>query len=293
MSQLLLCGDMPEIRSLTAPLIERLNIEVETLDSLDGIDTEQLPEPADQFVEQAASMRMASAIAAEPPPVNLLPVEVTATRAARAAQMVFALGTAAAVAFGAFLYQGAVTRTERIEQQVAALRGQIAAIQPRVRAVEPSRAGSVVETAQQSALDAFDTQGPRVGRVLETLSNANPRSVHITSDGSQWRVSVRAANRSGVETTAECSIPQMRILRLPLVLAMVAPLVIFGFIYVLAVKPNRAAEQAARARAASLARRVLRARVVAGLAPAVAALAQREFEELAPAAVQRTGRQGL
>ena len=37
-SQVLLCGDMPEIRSLTAPLIERLNIEVETLDTLEGID---------------------------------------------------------------------------------------------------------------------------------------------------------------------------------------------------------------------------------------------------------------
>src|SRR5207253_3163853 len=60
-SQVLLCGDMPEIRLLTAPLIERLNIEVETLDSLDGIDTGELPEPADQFAEQVASLRLATA----------------------------------------------------------------------------------------------------------------------------------------------------------------------------------------------------------------------------------------
>ena len=50
-SQVLLCGDMPEIRSLTAPLIERLNIEVETLDTLDGIDTGHLPEG---FAERAS-----------------------------------------------------------------------------------------------------------------------------------------------------------------------------------------------------------------------------------------------
>jgi hypothetical protein len=100
-SQVLLCGEMPGIRSLTAPLIERLNIEVETLDSLDGIDTSHLPEPADQFVEQVASMRLATAVAAEPPPVNLLPLDVNATRVNRAGQLIFALVSAAAVAFGA------------------------------------------------------------------------------------------------------------------------------------------------------------------------------------------------
>ena len=42
-SQVLLCGDMPEVRSLTAPLIERLNIEVETLDTLEGIDAHTFP----------------------------------------------------------------------------------------------------------------------------------------------------------------------------------------------------------------------------------------------------------
>ena len=95
-SQVLLCGDMPEIRSLTAPLIERLNIEVETLDTLDGIDAAAgLPEPADRFTDQVASLRLASAIAAEPPPVNLLPVEITAERASRTGRYLFAAGTAA------------------------------------------------------------------------------------------------------------------------------------------------------------------------------------------------------
>ena len=79
-SQVLLCGDMPEVRSLTAPLIERLNIEVETLDTLEGIDTAKLPEG---FAERASTLRLASSIAVEPPPVNLLPVEVTASRTSR------------------------------------------------------------------------------------------------------------------------------------------------------------------------------------------------------------------
>ena len=78
-SQVLLCGDMPEIRSLTAPLIERLNIEVETLDTLEGIDVR----PSRGFAERASTLRLASSIAVEPPPVNLLPVEVTASRTNR------------------------------------------------------------------------------------------------------------------------------------------------------------------------------------------------------------------
>ena len=100
-SQVLLCGDMPEVRSLTAPLIERLNIEVETLDTLEGIDAGSLPEG---FAERASTLRLASSIAVEPPPVNLLPVEMTASRTRGSALRVVAVGTAAAVAFGAFLY---------------------------------------------------------------------------------------------------------------------------------------------------------------------------------------------
>jgi Tfp pilus assembly PilM family ATPase len=97
-SQVLLCGDMPEVRQLTAPLIERLNIEVETLDTLEGIDAGSLPEG---FAERASTLRLASSIAVAPPPVNLLPVEVTASQTSL---RVIAVGTAAAVAVGALLY---------------------------------------------------------------------------------------------------------------------------------------------------------------------------------------------
>jgi hypothetical protein len=212
-SQVLLCGEMPGIRSLVAPLIERLNIEVETLDSLDGIDTAHLPEPASQFVEEVASMRLAMAVAAEPPPVNLLPVEETVTQVNRAGQLIFALGSAAAVAFGAFLHQVPATHTHAIELQVAATERQLAAIQPRVRAVELARAHSGLESAQQAALEASDTQGPRMAQILEALSERTARdhaqrSVHVAADGSQWRVSVRAVSPDGVRTTTEYSVPR-------------------------------------------------------------------------------------
>jgi hypothetical protein len=205
----MLCGDMPEIRSLTAPLIERLNIEVETLDSLDGIDMDRLPEPADQFVDQASSMRTASAVSAEPPPVNLLPVKVVATQANHICQILFAVGTAAAIAFGAFLYEAAVTRVTAVERQVAVLERQIA-VQGGTRAVASN---SVAESSRKEALDAFDTQGPRMARILETTANVTSpdvtlRSIRVIPAKSQWHVSVRSVNKAGAEATAEYSVPR-------------------------------------------------------------------------------------
>ena len=67
------CGGHPELRSMTAPLMEQLDIEFEPLDSLFGIDAARLPEPADEFRERGAELRLAWAAAADSPPtINLL-----------------------------------------------------------------------------------------------------------------------------------------------------------------------------------------------------------------------------
>jgi len=77
--RVVLCGGMPNLRALTASVGSALNVPVETLDSLSGIDAEVVPEPADMFRATVAALWPAVAIASqrgEPP--NLLPV---ATRA--------------------------------------------------------------------------------------------------------------------------------------------------------------------------------------------------------------------
>lgn len=53
------CGNLPDLRSLTMPLIEELDVEVETLDSLDGL----LVSPAalDRLTDIAAAIRVACA----------------------------------------------------------------------------------------------------------------------------------------------------------------------------------------------------------------------------------------
>ena len=94
--QVCVCGGLPDLRSMSASLMERLDVEVEPLDSLFGIDAARLPEPADEFRERGAELRLAWAVAADwPPAINLLRArrrQVSKTWLARAAVVA---GTAA------------------------------------------------------------------------------------------------------------------------------------------------------------------------------------------------------
>ena len=52
----ILCGDMPNLRSLTGTLGTSLQVSVQTLDSMVGIDAVALPEPHDRFREEIAAI---------------------------------------------------------------------------------------------------------------------------------------------------------------------------------------------------------------------------------------------
>ena len=95
------CGGHPELRSVTAPLMEQLDVEFEPLDSLFGIDAARLPEPIDAFRERSAELRLAWAAAADSPPtINLLRArnrQASKTLLARAAVLA---GVAAALMLG-------------------------------------------------------------------------------------------------------------------------------------------------------------------------------------------------
>src|SRR5207248_11119540 len=53
------CGNLPDLRSMTMPLIEELDVEVETLDSLEGLGVK--PAAADRLSEMAPTIRIACA----------------------------------------------------------------------------------------------------------------------------------------------------------------------------------------------------------------------------------------
>ena len=191
-----LCGDMPNLRVLTGPLGTALEVPVNTLDSLVGIDALSLPEPAEAFRADVAGFRLAIATGADvKPPANLLPSAIRAARAARA-QMVRLGGAAAAsllLVTAGFLF---VQRSASgYDNQRLVVEQQLATLEPEARRLDELRQAYTMATARRAALGAFDSQGPRLARLLEAISQATPADIVITSivaraDGMFWRATV-------------------------------------------------------------------------------------------------------
>ena len=87
------CGTFPDLRSLTMPLIEELDVEVETLDSLDGLTVK--PSLRERLSELAPTIRIACAGAVARPSRPRLPATARAARWFWAAALVALLALAA------------------------------------------------------------------------------------------------------------------------------------------------------------------------------------------------------
>lgn len=99
LGQIAICGGLPELRSMAAMLVERLDIEVEPLDSLFAIDQTALPGEGGEFRDRIAELRLAWAAAADArPPIDLFragrrrTVRTYVSRAAIAAGVAAGLG---------------------------------------------------------------------------------------------------------------------------------------------------------------------------------------------------------
>ena len=101
LTQVVICGGLPELRTMTVALMERLDVEVETLDSLFGIDAERLPEPSDEFRERVSELRLAWAVAADwNGPINLMRYRLRRNRRAVLARAAVVGGIAAGLGAG-------------------------------------------------------------------------------------------------------------------------------------------------------------------------------------------------
>ncbi|MEW5983919.1 MAG: hypothetical protein AB1806_16320 [Acidobacteriota bacterium] len=197
-SQVLVCGDMPDLRALTGPLMHELNLDVETLDSPDGLDITQLPEPADALRSRLGAVRTAWALAAGgAPTVNLLPREGTTVRRRLTTERQTHLWRAAiAGVVIAVLAWGVVELlTRNTRDRTDSLRRQIATLEPEVQRLDEVRLARATNAARAAALEAFASEGPRLARVLEALGRAAPPEVAITSlkvspGVGAWNVSV-------------------------------------------------------------------------------------------------------
>jgi hypothetical protein len=96
-----ICGAAPDLRSMAISLMERLDVEVEPLDSLFGIDERHLPGDSAEFRERVSALRLAWAAAADPhPPLDLYRLHRRRGRSGRVSHVVVAAGTAAGLLLG-------------------------------------------------------------------------------------------------------------------------------------------------------------------------------------------------
>ena len=152
------CGDLPELRSLTMPLIEELDIEVETLDTLERLD---LDRSADREIltEKASALYLAVAAGVKEPQAQA----VGPTRRWLAAAGVVAV--AAMLLMGGWLTVRSVSHRTPEPARVAA--PPAAARQPQTPAVRPSPAP--VEPAAQT---------PAVSTPAATTGRREPQGQH-------------------------------------------------------------------------------------------------------------------
>lgn len=214
--RVVLCGAMPNLRALTSSISSALNVPVETLDSLSGIDAEAVPEPADTFRATVAALWPAIAIAsgADDQP-NLLPA-VAGARGAMRRKMtsiaaVVVAGILIAIAWYLFARPGQDSRTlelTRLQTQVARLEQEVQRVSPQpsnmpVRPVAPEpgplprtpvvaeRPDLVVSSilySQQRRLAIINGRIVSVGDRIEssTILYIEPRAVTVRfDDGTQ------------------------------------------------------------------------------------------------------------
>jgi hypothetical protein len=96
-AQLFICGDVPDLRALVAPLSSALDLEVQPLDSSDGIDADDLLAQDDDIRDHVGEFRVAwAAVAGAPRSLDFTPAHVVAARVSAQLRRRVALGLAAA-----------------------------------------------------------------------------------------------------------------------------------------------------------------------------------------------------
>jgi Tfp pilus assembly PilM family ATPase len=191
-----LCGDAANLRTLTAPIGTALGVPVQTLDSLTGIDAERVPEPAGVFRAEVASLRMAIAVGAEAAAhANLLPASIREAREARtmATRAVAAFATAVLLTIG---WYALVASSSGGSLEMRELEQRIAVLEPQSASLTGTRRASTMAELRGAALSAFDSQGPRLARLLDLLSQYVSDEIALTAidvqaDGGSWRTTIR------------------------------------------------------------------------------------------------------
>ncbi len=189
-----MCGDLPELRSLTMPLIEELDVEVETLDSTDGLRAAGKV-TAERLRESASAIRLACAAvltSGDDHASTNSPAASPKGEPSRAMRAAAALALIGAFGWGAFLLRSIVAPTPVKlipvpQRSVAAGPSQVpSTIQPKPTAAvsTPGEAHKV-----QAAGSKVDAKTPEAG---DMRSDSTPVST-VLSVRAEPRMSASAA----------------------------------------------------------------------------------------------------
>ena len=182
-SRVFVCGDVPDPRALTAPLMRDVGIDVEILDVDDDLDLSGLPEPSDRFRSRLAAWQTALALAtaAAAPAIRLQSAAAeSSARSARAFRRAFAAAVAAlllvAVGWGllTYLQRGADTEARRLRRTAGVL-------EPEMQRYDEAHRQAALAAARSAAVEAFASQGPRLAQVLAAFSQSAPGDIALTS----------------------------------------------------------------------------------------------------------------
>jgi Tfp pilus assembly PilM family ATPase len=225
-----LCGDAPNVRALTAPVAATLGMPVQTLDSLNGIDPDRVPEPADVFRAEVGALRMAIATGAETvTDANLLPASIREAREARTAMT----RSVAALAAGVLIVTGwyaMVASSSSGSAEARDLERRIAVLEPQSANLTGLRRASTMAALRGAALSAFDSQGPRLARILDLLSHSTSddfalTAIDVHADGGFWRTNIQglAVTRDAADGQSAVNRLLQRLSESPLVGPVVQP----------------------------------------------------------------------
>jgi Tfp pilus assembly PilM family ATPase/outer membrane murein-binding lipoprotein Lpp len=208
--RIVLCGGMPNLRALTSSTSAALNVPVETLDSLSGIDAEAVPEPADTFRATVAALWPAIAIAAQSSDqLNLLATPARVQRETRTRMMRIAAAVVAGVLILSawyFMTRGGkdnrAAEVEQLQQQVARLESEVkreparpvqetAAKEerrPKEASAEPELVVGSILYSSERRLAIINGRIVRIGDRIgsSTILDIEPRAVIVeSSDGTK------------------------------------------------------------------------------------------------------------
>jgi hypothetical protein len=180
------CGDLPELRSLTMPLIEELDLEVETLDSTEGLEATGRAK-LQAFAESAPAIRLASIAA------------LSGSRSSAGAVPFWARGAAAA---GILLALGWATFV--VTERPAEVRQQ-AATETRPDLEPHSRSGVVsAPTNPAGAVDGRTSAGTSSPAVV---TEAQAAAVHPSTAGSPVAPSGPNRDEAGASGAGRAALP--------------------------------------------------------------------------------------